>query len=180
MVWFFRHALGLTCRELFFTQLMGSFLCGAKAHFLTYWSYGGIMAKKKKINVRKDYSYEAKKRLPSYKPAKVQRKVQFLILRGPGLDQDETQDANVEIKRAALLLHKKVKFVQVKSISDAVAAIKDANTWAGGVVYLPADIQDETGVGNAAIKKVIIKTVTVKSNDECVDALKKLIDTQED
>ena len=131
---------------------------------------------KKKVNVRKDYSYEAKKRLPSYKPAKIQRKILFLILRGPGLDEDETLEANEALKKFAVLKHKKLKFVQVKTVEDAIKTIKESNTWAGGVVFVPGDLKDDEGSFQKAIKSILIKTLQVKENDECKDAFAKLIE----
>ena len=133
---------------------------------------------KKKINVRKDYSYEAKKRLPAYKTAKVQRKIQFLVLRGPGLDQDETVEQNEILKKFATLKHRKLKFVQIKTLEEAVSTIKESNTWAGGVVFLQSDIVDTGGVIQKAIKSLLIKTVQVETNDECKAALAELIKSQ--
>jgi len=133
---------------------------------------------KKKVNVRKDYSYEAKKRLPAYKPAKIQRKIIFLILRGPGLNHEATVEENEDLKKCALLKHKKLKFVQVKSIEDAVDAIKDSNTWAGGVVFNAGNLVDEAGAITKAIKSILIKTREVKGHGACVKALEKLIETQ--
>jgi hypothetical protein len=133
---------------------------------------------KKKLNVRKDYSYEAKKRLPSYKPAAIQRKVLFLVLRGPGLDQDEVLETNEILKKFAVLNHKKIKFVQVKTEPDAIKTIKESNTWAGGVVFIPGDLSADSVELKKAIKSILIKTVVVKDQAASKAAFEKLIATQ--
>ena len=66
---------------------------------------------KKKVNVRKDYSYAAKKSLPKYKPARIPRKMQFLILRGPGINADRILKENAEMKDLATQEQVKVKLL---------------------------------------------------------------------
>jgi len=110
---------------------------------------------KKKVNKRTDYDAE-KRDIVYYERSRIQRKMNFLILRGPGLIQKDVIEENEAIKKFALLQHFKVKFVQVRMENEAVDWLKDANTWAGGVVYHPGSFIDYDGEIKQTIKKILI------------------------
>ena len=134
---------------------------------------------KKKVNERKDYSYEAKKSLPKYKKSSIQRKTQFLILRGPGLVQASVMAENEVLKSFALLKHKKLKFVQIKVVEDAVRAISDANTWAAGIVFQPGQLVDESGLIQKTLKRILIDSKVVSGEGSIEDTLREMIESQD-
>lgn len=137
---------------------------------------------KKKINVRKDYSYEAKVRLPAYDRAKVRRQLHFLILRGPGLLQAEVIEENAEIKRFATGQHLKIKLLQTQTSEDAAKLIKESYTYASGVVFHPGNLQDEEKhIKNMIAKmRIPVKMISGEAGDssEYIDALKAMIATE--
>jgi len=134
---------------------------------------------KKKVNKRTDYEAE-KRDLVIYERSRIQRKMNFLILRGPGLIQKDVILENEAIKKFALLQHFKVKFVQVRMENEAVDWFKDANTWAGGVVYHPGKFIDFDGEIKATIKKILIPVQAIAAVESVtaenyLDALQALI-----
>jgi hypothetical protein len=129
---------------------------------------------KKKVNVRKDYSYEHKKSPPQYGRAAIARKNLYVILRGPGLDPNEFPAENEELKSYALKHGLKVKFVQAKDAEAIVTAIKEANVSAAGIVLNMGEIEDESGKINAAIRKILISTIEVREEGAYLESLKEL------
>jgi len=135
---------------------------------------------KKKVNQRRDYSLGKTDEIV-YEPSRIQRKMNFLILRGPGLIQKSVIEENDEIKKLAQARRFKVKLVQVKEEDEAMDWLKDANSWAGGVVYHPGSFTDQSEAIQKTIKKILIPVHFIKPNDEVsasdyLDGLKKLID----
>ena len=130
---------------------------------------------KKKINVRKDYSYETKKSLPVYKRATVQRRKQILILRGPGFDQQTMIEENEELKIFATLKHVKIKILQARSEEEMIQFIKESNVWASGALYALGSLADESGAIQKASKKILIPALKVPSNGSFHETLKKFI-----
>jgi hypothetical protein len=132
---------------------------------------------KKKVNKRTDYDLEGRD-VVVYEKSRIQRKMLFMILRGPGLIQAEVNDENEAIKKLGVSLHFKLKFFQVKTVEEAIDCLKDANVWAGGVVFQPADLEDENQELKKTIKKVLIPVhVLTDPADETpfLDALKTLL-----
>ena len=115
---------------------------------------------KKKVNKRTDYELEARD-VVVYDRSRIQRKMSFMILRGPGLVQAVANEENEAIKKQGILLHYKVKFFQVKTVEEAVRCLKDANVWAGGVVFDPGTLVDENQDIAKTIKKILIPVKTL-------------------
>jgi hypothetical protein len=113
---------------------------------------------KKKVNKRKDYDAENRD-VTIYERSRVQRKMDFMILRGPGLVAQTFADENKDINAFAARARFRVKFIQTKAEAEVVKALKDANTWAGGVVYNSGDLTDENTVILSAIKRILIPVV---------------------
>ncbi len=129
---------------------------------------------KPKVNVRKDYSYAAKKGPPKYGAATEPRKTLYLVLRGPGVDMSKSAEENAELKAYAIKSRIKFKFLQAKSESEVIQFIKEANTWAAGIVVHLGDLEDSSGNIEQAIKKLLISTAEVRENGSYVEALKVL------
>ena len=129
---------------------------------------------KKKVNVRKDYSYAAKKSLPKYKPAKIARKLQFLILRGPGLDANQVIQENIQIKKFADQQLIKLKFLTATTEDSILKALKEGNTWAAGIALHLGSLTDESGKIKKVISQILCPTLIV-NDDEYEIALQKLI-----
>ena len=129
----------------------------------------------KKVNERKDYSYSAKKGPPKYKPAKIPRKPNFLILRGPGLDPRQVIEENNELRAFAEKKQVKIKFLQAHTEDEMVKMLKESNTWATGVVLNRATLTDETGKIKKTNTQILCATEELGSDGSYLTALKKLI-----
>jgi len=135
---------------------------------------------KKKVNKRTDYDLENRD-VVVYEKSRIQRKMNFMILRGPGLIQSVANEENESIKKLGITLHYKVKFFQVKTLEEAVQCLKDANVWAGGVVFDPGSLVDPEQVLLKTTKKLMIPVKTLsKPVDEAsfLNALKALVHSQ--
>jgi hypothetical protein len=130
---------------------------------------------KKKVNVRKDYSYETKKSPPKYAPSRTPRKPFYLILRGPGMNPTQVIEENEEIKTFAKKDRLKLKFLAAKTLDDAIKILKEALPWATGAVFNQGDlVDDETGKLKRTISKLLYPTVMIQSDGSYEDALEKL------
>lgn len=130
---------------------------------------------KKKVNVRKDYSYAAKKSPPKYAKASIPRKPFFLILRGPGLDPRGVIEENEIIKAYAAKKRLKVKFLAAKTVDEAVKTFKDALPWAGGAVFNPGELTDDSsGTLKRTLSKLLYPTETIEAGDSYEEALERL------
>ncbi len=133
------------------------------------------MSEKKKVNVRTDYSYEAKRSLPQYAKSTVPRKTLYAIVRGPGLNAAQTILENEELKAFALKKRIKLKFLQAKTEEDLIQFIKDANVWAAGIILNLGSLEDRSENIIKAIRKILISTKEVRGEDSYVEALEKLL-----
>jgi phosphohistidine swiveling domain-containing protein len=113
---------------------------------------------KKKVNKRKDYDAENRD-VTIYERSRIQRKMDFLILRGPGLTPQAFVAENEQIKAMAASGRFRVKFVQTKTDEEVIKALKEANTWAGGVVYNSGSLTDKNAVIKAAVKRLLIPVI---------------------
>ena len=118
---------------------------------------------KKKVNKRYDYESEAKDKVV-YERSRISRKMNFLILRGPGADAEEVLEQNEKIRRMGTLQHFKMKFIQCKTADEVAAHIKESNVWAGGVVFYPGTLEDPGEVIAKTIKKVLIPVERLSTN----------------
>jgi 3-dehydroquinate dehydratase len=137
------------------------------------------MALRQKINKRKEYNLSKTDGI-TYEKSRILKKINFLILRGPGFVQMEVIEENNAIKKLGISQHFKIKLVQVKDQEEAIEWIKDANTWAGGIVYNPGEMEDEGQLIQKTIKKILIPVQTISSLTEATEedylsALKILI-----
>ena len=137
---------------------------------------------KKKVNKRRDYDLGSKDVI-TYEKSKVQRKMHFLILRGPGLNQQEVIQENPRINEFAAEKKNKGKLVQYKTEEDVIKQLKDSNNWAGGVVFNPGSLTDEYQAIKKAIKGILIPvhkiSVTVPTTVfSYIEGLKELIKKQ--
>lgn len=114
---------------------------------------------KKKVNVRKDYSYATKKSPPRYKRASIPRKPFYMILRGPDLDPREVIEENEVLKEIARKARFKLKFLNVKTTEEAIRALKDGNTWATGAVLTKAGLEDEDESLKRVIQKILYSVI---------------------
>ena len=130
---------------------------------------------KKKVNKRKDYSFEAKIRLPAYERAAVRRRMQFSVIRGPGLKQIDIISENEELKAYALRRHAKLKFFQAKSEDEIILLMKESNTWASGILLHLGSLTHESGLIKKAIKSILIPVREFKPDESYPDALAELI-----
>ncbi len=132
----------------------------------------------KKVNVRKDYSYAAKKSLPKYKPASIARKPQFLILRGPGFDPRKITEENIQLREFADRKLIKLKFLQANTADEMVKVLKDGNTWATGIILVPGGLIDESGILQKTMSKLMCATTQVTEDETCQIALANLLKRQ--
>ena len=134
---------------------------------------------KKKENKRRSYDLGSKDVI-TFEKSRVQRKMIFLILRGPGLLQVEIEAQNAAIQKAAASLRFKVKLVTVKTEEEIIAHLKDANVWAGGVVYNPGSLDDASENIKKTIKKLLISVKKLNEVDPefYLDAVKELVSKQ--
>lgn len=132
---------------------------------------------KKKVNKRTDYDLEARD-VVVYDRAAIRRKMSFMILRGPGLIQAVANEENEAIKKQGNILHYKVKFFQIKTVAEAVRCLKDANVWAGGVVFDPGTLVDENQEIAKTVKKILIPVKMLSQpvdESSFLNALKTLV-----
>ena len=137
---------------------------------------------KKKENKRRDYTFGSKDVI-TYEKSNVQRKMYFLVLRGPGLKQQEIVEENPKINEFALRQRIKVKLVQTQTEEEVIEQLKDSNSWAGGVVFNPGTLTDDDQEIKKAIKKILIPvhkiaTDTPTTLDSYLEGLKILIKKQ--
>ncbi len=130
---------------------------------------------KKKENKRRTYDLGSKDVI-TYEKSPVQRKMNFLVLRGPGILQTEIEAQNTAVQNVTTKLHIKVKFVTVKTEEEIIANLKDANVWAGGVVYNAGTLEGSENV-KKTVKKLLIpvKELSETEADVFVDAVKELV-----
>lgn len=142
----------------------------------------GYKMAKKKINVRKDYSYEAKIRLPAYERPKVRRQMHFTILRGLGLVQADVMEENEAIKNFALGQHCKLKILLAQTPEAAALMIKESYTYANGVVFNAGNLDDSELLIKKQIAKMRIPVKQVKAGPSqasvYIEALKVMIAAQ--
>lgn len=129
---------------------------------------------KKKVNVRKDYSYEAKKGPVQYKRASVPRKSQFLILRGPGLDPRLIIEENARLRVFEDKEKIKLKFLLAKTEEEIVKILKESNSWANGAVVNLGELLDESGAIKRTLGKVLYKAVKVSDSNLYESAILKI------
>ena len=134
---------------------------------------------KKKENKRRTYDLGSRDVI-TYEKSSIQRKMLFLILRGPGLLQSEIEAQNAEIQKVAARLRFKVKLVTVKTEEEVIARLKDANVWAGGIIYNSGALEDPSGNIKRTIQKLLIPTKKITEIDPefYVDAVKELVSKQ--
>ncbi len=125
------------------------------------------------MNERRDYSL-SKTDVITYHKSKIPRQMQFMILRGPGLNVQDAISENAEIKKIALKRRYKFKFMQANSAEDVIKYLKDANTWATGVVYNLGDIIDENKLIQKTLDKLLIRTVEIKLGGKVESVLEGL------
>ena len=135
---------------------------------------------KKKINVRKDYSYKTKKSPPKYDRAGIARKNLYLILRGPDLNATQIIEENEELKEFAARKSIKLKFLQAKDEADFILKIKDGNVWAAGIVHHLGSLNDEDGKIKTALQRILISSEEVREDGSYIDSLQKLLDQLKD
>ena len=131
---------------------------------------------KKKVNVRKDYDLEARD-VVVYKKSNIPRQMRFMILRGPGLDVQHAIEENNELKGFASKKRIKLKFMQAVTLEDVVMHLKDANTWATGVIYQMGVLKDESEIVKKTIKRLLIPALEISESGKVqsmVDGLKSL------
>lgn len=116
---------------------------------------------KKKVNVRKDYSYEAKKSLPAYAKSKVARKSNFLLLHGPEVNLLGLNELNLRLKEFAKKKTIKIKILVATSESDLNLALKESNTWATGAILSLGTISPEAQALKLMLKKMLIPVKVV-------------------
>jgi hypothetical protein len=124
---------------------------------------------KKKVNKRYDYESEAQDKVV-YERSRIQRKMNFLILRGPGTDTESVLDENEKIRRMGTLQHFKMKFIQCKTVEEAATQIKDSNVWAGGVVFYPGTLDSTDPMIVKTIQKILIPVETLSMKSEVTSA----------
>src|SRR4051812_43635864 len=105
---------------------------------------------KKKVNKRRTYDLLRNDPIV-YERSNVQRKMHFLVLRGPGWIQQDLLNENELMNEFAIQRRFKLKFVQVKTSEEVIKNLKDANVWAGGVIFFQGLLTDE----DQAIKKAL-------------------------
>jgi len=128
---------------------------------------------KKKVNVRKDYDLEARD-MVVYKRSRIPRQMQFMILRGPGLDVQAAIEENEEMKKLSLRKRFKLKFMQARNVDEVILHLKDANTWATGVIYNLGDLKDESQLIKKTIDRILITSLEVKETGKINSILEAL------
>ncbi len=124
----------------------------------------GCMAKTK-MSERKDYSL-SKTDVITYKRSRIPRQMQFMILRGPGLNVQSAISDNEAIKKLALRKRFKLKFMQANTNEDVVNYLKDANTWATALIYELGTLADGDELTKKTLKKILIPTIKVSELDK--------------
>ena len=68
------------------------------------------------------------------------------------------------MKAVATARHAKLKFLQAKSEEEMIKFIKEANTWASGIILNLGSLTHESGLIQKAIKGILIPTQEIKGN----------------
>jgi hypothetical protein len=118
---------------------------------------------KKKVNVRKEYDLGKRDGI-SYGRSSIQRKPFFLILRGPSLEARQVIEENKQINEFCDDHSIKVKYLSFKTEAEAILHLKDANTWASGVVIHLGAFPDEQGKVAKTMKSILIPVISVSSS----------------
>jgi hypothetical protein len=116
---------------------------------------------KKKVNVRRDYDLEARD-VVVYKKSMIPRKMQFVILRGPGLIERESIAENEVIKKLSARRQVKIKIFHAVTVEDFLKALIDANVWASGIVFDQGSLIDDEKLIQNRVKKLLIQVIDVK------------------
>ena len=133
----------------------------------------------KKLNERRTYDL-GKNDVITYKKPSSPRKLNFMVLRGPGISGKKMVDENAEINAFMLKQSVKAKFYPCKDLEEAIRLIKDANTWAAAIVFNPGSLDPNADEMKRTLKKILIPVKKIDPSPEgsaetYIDALGELI-----
>ena len=132
---------------------------------------------KKKVNERYNYELEARD-VVVYKKSNIPRKMQFVVLRGPGLSEQQAIEENALMQAFAKKRSVKLKILKGTTVETFVTHLSAANVWASGIVYCFGDLEDEDQVIEKKLKRLLIEKLEVGPNQKItslIEGLKQVV-----
>lgn len=123
---------------------------------------------KMKASERRDYNL-SKTDVITYKKSREPRQKNYMILRGTGLNVQESLEENEKMKTLAKRRRFKLKFMHANTLEELIAHFKDANTWATAVIYHRGSIEDQNDELKKTLKRLLIPTLEVSEEGKTAD-----------